>query len=326
VERNKGTFQARSVTEGAIFAALFAVLVFLSMTVLGLLLIFVLGVPFVVLAHRRGFRTSLISAVTATILLALFMDPVSLFLAVMPAAVGLGLGFGLEKKWTPVKILLTGAITGGLSVLGSYMVQVWVLGVNVLAELKSAWASSLALVQNLTAAHPELYPPETIKPMLDMYAQVPDLAVKSAPYILFGTGMLLALTNVSMARYILRRTGTPLENWPRLSTWRFSRLWAFVYAGATLGLLLAPRFGIPLLELAFLNVFQISAIVLFISALLLVWAAGKRFHVPSFIVVLAILLFFFNPGLSQLLALVGLFDLLFDYRGLLQPREPVKEG
>lgn len=91
--------QSRKLTEGALFVALYMVIMLASfIPILAAFVLFLLPVPFVIYASRHGAKSGLLVLVAATLLTIIFFTIVSLPLTLLMGVGGLLIGHGIYKK------------------------------------------------------------------------------------------------------------------------------------------------------------------------------------------------------------------------------------
>ena len=265
--------------------------------------------PLLVLRLRGGLGTAMAAAAASAALLAAAFSPGTglvylLFLAV-PAVImvdtmarGRGLLRGCAWAFVLVALELAAALLFANERMSAVMLDPFeyyrspqfmneVRGAGVPAEQVEAWAEQFALLSRVMSV---VYP---------------------AAYLIMGA--LTVLANATLLRlYLARRDPAWLEgNEFERVRWPFALAVGFVLAGAcVLAPVLRPAAYNVLLLLAFFFALQGLAVVAFYT---------RRLAAPPALRWAVMILVLINPWAPQILALLGLFDLWFDFRKWAEP-------
>lgn len=156
-------------------------------------------------------------------------------------------------------------------------------------------------------------PPEQVEALSEQFAELSRVVaiVYPAMYVIFGA--MIVLANAALLRlYLARRDPAWLEgNEFERVRWPFPMAVAFVLAGlAVLSPPLRPAAYNALLLLAFFFALQGLAVVAFYT---------RRLAAPTFLRWAVMVLVLINPWAPQILGLLGLFDMWFDFRKWAEP-------
>jgi uncharacterized protein YybS (DUF2232 family) len=156
-------------------------------------------------------------------------------------------------------------------------------------------------------------PPEQVEALAEQFAVLSRVVavVYPAMYVIFGA--MIVLANAALLRlYLARRDPAWLEgNEFERVRWPFPMAVAFVLAGlAVLSPPLRPAAYNALLLLAFFFALQGLAVVAFYT---------RRLAAPAFLRWAVMVLVLINPWAPQILGLLGLFDMWFDFRKWAEP-------
>jgi uncharacterized protein YybS (DUF2232 family) len=156
-------------------------------------------------------------------------------------------------------------------------------------------------------------PPEQVEALSEQFAVLSRVVavVYPAIYVIFGA--MIVLANAALLRlYLARRDPAWLEgNEFERVRWPFPMAVAFVLAGlAVLSPPLRPAAYNALLLLAFFFALQGLAVVAFYT---------RRLAAPMFLRWAVMVLVLINPWAPQILGLLGLFDMWFDFRKWAEP-------
>jgi uncharacterized protein YybS (DUF2232 family) len=265
--------------------------------------------PLLVLRLRGGLGTALAAGAASAALLAAAFSPGTglvylLFLAV-PAVImvdtmarGRGLLRGCAWAFALVALELAAALLFANERMSAVMLDPFeyyrspqfmdeVRGAGVPAEQVEAWSEQFAVLSRVMSV---VYP---------------------AAYLIMGA--LTVLANATLLRlYLARRDPAWLEgNEFERVRWPFALAVAFVLAGAAI---LAP-----MLRTAAYNVLLLLAFFFALQGLAVVAFYTRRLAAPPALRWAVMILVLINPWAPQILALLGLFDLWFDFRKWAEP-------
>jgi uncharacterized protein YybS (DUF2232 family) len=158
-------------------------------------------------------------------------------------------------------------------------------------------------------------PPEQVDAFVEQAATAYDamLVVYPAAYII--SVAVIVLLNASLLRLYLRRRD---PGWLDAGEFEGVR-WPFVLAVAFVGLGLAVLS--PLLRPAAYNGLLIVAFFFGLQGLAVVCFYAQRLAAPPLLRAAVLVLVLINPWAPQILALIGLFDIWFDFRKWAEPPE-----
>jgi uncharacterized protein YybS (DUF2232 family) len=265
--------------------------------------------PLMVARLRAGLGASLAAAAAAAALLAAAYTPgfgaVFLLLLAAPALImvdtlargrsllrGCGWAFALITVWLGTALLFANE---------------W-MSDQVLRPF-AYWTSAQAMDEVRAAG----VPPEQVEALAEQFALFSRVVavVYPALYVIFGASIVLA--NATLLRlYLARRDPAWLEgNEFERVRWPFAMAVAFVLSGlAVLSPVLRPAAYNALLLLAFFFALQGLAVVAFYT---------RRLAAPALLRWAVLVLLLINPWSPQILGLLGLFDIFFDFRKWAEP-------
>src|SRR5690606_5197179 len=204
-----GGRMARSLTEGALLAAVTVVLALATayVPIAGWIAAILMPTPTAVLVVRHDARTAVLSAVVAGILLFVLLGPIGASLALIQiVGIGLPLGLGVKAAWQPWKTVAGMAVGFFLASAASLAVSLWIGGFNPL-EL------ALESYRGLGAFAAEVYeragrtPPgaEDAQAFIAMWDEVVETATRLLPVGFISGFFLFALMTYSLNQAIFKR-------------------------------------------------------------------------------------------------------------------------
>jgi len=322
------TINARAMMEGAILAALTAIMgIFYNVPVVGVITMF-WSVPIVIVGYRNGFRVSLIAAFIAAVLVSLIVTPiVGIILFVTYAIPGAVMGYMMRKKFSPgITLIVCGAILTVTAALQLALSLELILGINVIEvirDIDTAVSSYFSEIYNRTSDAAQIYVrlgiseadiKESLKKMDEMLQQFKLLL----PASLIAGGIITSYFNFKMVKLILNRIGCKIEDINRFSMWSVDKKYKYVVLGITFVLLLITAKQVQflygfytnlwMLLMMFYMVLGLSVMVYFIEKISEKYEIQKPVKTLIFIVLPILML--------AILPYIGMFDIAANVRRL----------
>lgn len=319
---------ARALAEGAILAALTAIMgIFYNIPIISFITLF-WPVPIVIVGYRNGFRISIISALIAALLVTIIISPVvGLILFGIHALPGAIMGYMLRKKvdiGTTIAacgVLL--AVTGFLEI--AFMLEM-LLNVNILDVLlhfSTSMDKYFDFIMQGVQQTSEIYQKLGLsQEMIDQsVTQMQDLLVNAKvllPSAILMTGICTSYINFKVVRIILNRMGYHIPDIRRFADWSLGRRGKFALAGMAIVMIAAMYSRIDALNGVYLNLLYALNLILLITGLSVLTFVMEqmmvKYEIPKgihrlLLVVVALLFFRFLPY-------IGLFDMAADLRRL----------
>ncbi|MCD8501785.1 MAG: YybS family protein [Bacillaceae bacterium] len=141
----------KSLTEGAILAALIALIVFLSFTVpfLGSLLIFAIPLPLVIYVTKYGWKHGLLLWLVASIVTLVIGGPVFILNTVFFGASGIVIGELTKRKKTGFTVLFGGSLVNICTIIIAFILINVVLDINIITLTQEIMYESFETAQQL---------------------------------------------------------------------------------------------------------------------------------------------------------------------------------
>ena len=213
--------KTRGITEGALFCALAVILTIISYYIPFLvILIFFIPVPMVVLGKRQGLKVSIISSLAATILIFLFMDPITaLSFGALMFFVGCSLGFAYYKNISSVRKVIVGAVGFAILLIAVVLGYQFIMGVNFTDYIFQTMETSTKEVMNIyeTSNMMDASQLTTVKESMDAGIQTMKLVLPSTFLLL---PVLFSMVNIVVCDLILKRIGYSIQGFKPLSQWK----------------------------------------------------------------------------------------------------------
>jgi uncharacterized protein YybS (DUF2232 family) len=317
------SLRTQALAEGALMATLTAIL-----GLVGIYLPFIRvftdmlwTIPIVIVTVRHGLTTGAISLGVAGTLILVMAHPLSAFFLVLQFG-GLALFYGVafKKGYKPAKTLLVGT---GVAVLSLFLVIVLLIGlfsmdiVNISKQMQASIDPTIELYNKLGffkhSAQTGLTE-EVVRQMLEAFTKTLTLLIP-ALFVLWA--LATAFLNYVIAQLVLLRLKikipvlSPFREW-QLPWWT---VWGFILGFAAY--LVGDYFALEKLLHIGMNIMLIYAPILFILGLAVVsFYVGKYFTSTASRLLIIITAFLFFRFVFLALMVVGLLDLLLNYRHL----------
>lgn len=320
------TINARAMIEGAILAALTAIMgIFYNVPIVGAVTVF-WSVPIIIVGYRNGFRVSLIAAFIAAVLVSLVATPiVGLILFVTYAIPGAVMGYMMRKQVSVYKILVLCGLMLTLTIVLEFILGLQlILGINIidiLGNLKEAMVSYSSLINKQIAEVASMYrkfgfDEATINQVINNFNTYIKQIVLLLPASLVATGMALSYFNYKVVRLILGRIGYKIEDIHKFSEWRLSKRCRYIVLGITFIVLTLMTIKNQQLYGIYINIwFILQLIYVMLGLSVIIYFKGKlgeKYEIAKVVqnlMIVFIFLFMFSA-----LPYIGMFDVAADIR------------
>lgn len=269
------TINTRAMVEGAILAALTAIMgVFYNVPVAQVITMF-WSVPIIIVGYRNGFKVSLIAAFIAAVLVSLIVTPiVGLILFATYAVPGAVMGYMMRKQFKPGVTLITcGVILTISAALQLALSLGLLLGINVIdiiMNLDTSINSYFDEIYNKTSDAAQIYikfgmREADIKDALQRMDLMLQQFKLLLPASLFAGGIITSYFNFKMVKIILNRIGCKIQDIKKFSMWNVKNKYKYIVLGVTFVLLLITSQQVQFLHGFYTNIYML--LMLFYSVL-----------------------------------------------------------
>jgi len=309
----------RSLTEGALIAALAVLLVLMAqfLPLVGSVIIFLWPVPIIVIILRQGFRTGVLTVITAGLVLSAVVGVIQgSLVALTMGASGLVFGLGWLRQWragtmlAAASVALLGATLVGLAA-SKYLLEIDLLALS-LETMEQAINASISLYQRLGMEQQA----DLLEEMLVMTREFMPVFL---PASLLMASVVHAYLNLVVAGSILRRLDYTVPALPAFGRWKLPFFTLIIYA-ASAGALMLVVDG-PLYRVV-VNVYYFLNIVFIVQGASLIYYFLGRWQLPRLVAVL--LIAFTVMSLSIVYMFAGIAEVAFDIRHMVERRDREK--
>jgi uncharacterized protein YybS (DUF2232 family) len=303
----------KRLTEAAVLLAVFAVLLLISLYLpfLSIISIWFLPLPFIYIAWKNDWKTTLIFFIASIIISLIVGSLLAIPLTILYGTTGITLGYLVQRKKSRLFITIAATLVILANVLIQYGASVILFDINYLKEtitiMEKSFDSSLELLDSMGKENEAKIFKEQFENMIAaMKLLLPSLLVISA----FIIAYLLQIINFSL----LKRFGIHLGKWKPFRELSLPRsiIWYYL-ATAILTLILKPEAG-SYLHTALWNLAYILQILLVVQGLAFVYFFSYIKALPKAIPIIVTVLLFIAPLVLYIIRILGIIDLGFDLR------------
>lgn len=305
----------KPMTEGGVLSAVSVVMALISIyvPVLGAFVALVWPLPIVILIVRHGMRWGVLALAVSAMLIAILAQPQALLIVASFGLVGLALGHNIRTGYGALKTLL-------LTMAASIVSKVALFGLTALVFQINPAAMQLDVMRDAFAASMEFYrslglPEQEIAAMEDNLKRGLETIGIVFPALFVIAGMMDAYINFAVSRKVLKRLG--VADMPELTPFRRWRLpWSvvYIYAFSWVGLYWGSSREIAALTQVSMNANMLAAVLGFVQGLCVLSCAAARYQLSKLVRGIILLIILTNGFLLETIGLIGLFDIIFDYR------------
>ncbi|WP_368502938.1 YybS family protein [Alkalihalophilus sp. As8PL] len=302
--------QTRTLTEGAILAALFVSLLAITLYVpfAAYITMWALPLPFILFVVRRGLKPGLMLLVVAILLSFMIAGLLGLPGALFFGAAGLVIGELYRRKLAPFNVLIGGSLIYMLNMLLVYVGLTLFMDENPIQFMTALLREQIQLAE-ATLIGMGQDPSDSLAPMYEMT----EMIVHLVPIMIIMSGIGLAILTVLLATVILRRLGNKVEKFPPFRDWQFPKSFLWYYLIVMILLLVGQEEGSTMYIIVW-NLLPLLEIVMMVQgfAFIFYYCYHKKVNraLPIIIVIVTLIV---NP-LTQIIRIIGIIDLGFDLR------------
>jgi len=301
--------------ESGLLAAMTVVLAMLAvyLPVLGIVAALIWALPILVLVVRHGFRWGIMAVLVSGICMAFLLEPMmSLRMVLSFAPAGLLLGLGFRRHWSGAKVFgaaFLASLAGKLAALALIFAVTAVNPLNM--DVDAIRASFEAVFQMYQSMGMEEAALAKARQEMDAALMMLQLLL---PLVVLMMGLTDTVVGYLLGTRVLRRLGEPVETLPPFAEWRLPSFFLYLFGFALVGIYWGGTREIQLLYQISVNANMVAIFAGLIQGLALTHCVMRHYKLATVARILIIAVIITSGFLTQLVALTGLFDMLFDYR------------
>ncbi|MBZ5199609.1 YybS family protein [Planomicrobium chinense] len=301
--------QTSQLTQGALMAAVFTVLLAISVYVplLNVVTTLFLAVPIAWYSAKYAWQASALFSVVCLILSAIVGGLLALPIALIHIPLGLVIGLSIFYKKSKLFMFMASSIVLLLSVMLQYMASIWLLGINVIEEMLTAMEASFkqtGALMDRVGASTEEFDEMANQLTLTFETLLPALLVLSV----FISVWLLLLILLP----VLKRLGIEVPKFPPFRDMKLPKSVLWYYLIVLLVSMLSDLQPGTMPYMIFMNASVVLQFLLFLQGVSFYHFYIKQEGWPKWVAVLVTILAF---PLQSFTSIVGIVDLGFDIRG-----------
>lgn len=304
------------ITEGAMAAALFVVLLLLSVLVpvLNILLVWFLPIPFIIFVIRNGWRPGVMLALAAIVVASLVIGVTGLIFALMFGTGGIVAGLLYRQKRSAFAVLLGGGLAYTTSMIVVFGLLIWLLGVNLIEQNIQLLTQAIDQAQSMSQlpVTGDVSPFEVMKKQIEMLRYF-------APMLFVLSGAVYALVSQLVSTPILKRfgLGAYVPEWLPFRQWLFPKSMIWYYLIVLVIKFLEDFSPGSAWFIMYYNIFMFLSLIMLIQgyAFIFYFAHQKHWHksIPVLILISSFLLSVLFPFIT-LVIFLGILDIGLDLR------------
>ncbi|MFC4619690.1 YybS family protein [Camelliibacillus cellulosilyticus] len=301
----------RVVIEGAITAALFIVLFFLSLFVplFAIIAIFLWPIPILFHTAKHGVKPSIIVGLVSAILSLLFSNLMIALLAVVTLLTGLVMGGMIRKKTSAFAVLGGGSLAAIVGMIGLYGILAVFFHFDPMQYLID---QTLKMTDIAEKVNPILN--SATKEELNMYRDTIKMMATLTPLLLTLSGVFYALITQLIGLPIIKRLGVKIPKWLPFREWRLPRSLIWYYLAVLIIMLFGHVAQGTTLFIVCFNIYQLLEFAMILQGITFIFFLCHSRKMNVSIPIIVSILALFVPFLLYIVRILGIIDLGFDLR------------
>lgn len=269
--------------------------------------------PIIITIKRYGFRYGIYATIASALIVGMISEPLyAIYVILGYGAVGLAIGYGVEKDFSAGRTLLIASFASLISKVILVYAITGIMGVNPIEvqfeAMKEGFEFSTDMLKGLGM--------DRVEDMNNMFMTSLEMLKVTLPALLISASVLDSFLNYSVAKLILRRFKLFLEPLPSFGEWRFPNnislgfllLIALTFIGGYLGL--------QNTQVIMSNIFLLFNMIFLIQGLSLIYYFLAVKGVAKAIRIFLMVIIMFNQMFAMAAVFAGLLDVIFDFRKL----------
>ena len=274
----------RPLTESSLLTAITVIIAMAGIYIPFIILFWTL--PITIITAKHNLKYGIFSALIASILLCVFLTPVTAIPLVVASIIGVCLFLICTFYLTGINLF-----------------------VDQLDAFKTAMLDTNEMFNSMGI---------TSEAMIDAQRQTQHLIETLAlvlPMIFILNAVIKLVINYIASSFLLKRLGTTnINSLPPFRLWRFPKVFIYIYAFSLIGMYWGDTRSITLLYQIALNTYLCANVLGLVQGLSVIRFFYKLKNWPTAVWIFIIIMLCLNMIIAQIIALAGFFDMIFDYR------------
>ncbi|MDI6705006.1 MAG: YybS family protein [Bacillota bacterium] len=269
--------------------------------------------PIIITIKRYGFRYGIYATIASGLIVGMISEPLyAIYVILGYGAVGLAIGYGVEKTFSAGRTLLIASLASLVSKVILVYAITRIMGVNPIEvqfeAMKEAFEFSTGIYKNLGI--------DRVEDINNMFMTSLQMLKVTLPALLISASVLDSFLNYSVARLILRRFKLSLDPLPSFGEWRFPNNISLGFLLLVALTFIGGYLGLENTQVIMSNIFLLFNMVFLIQGLSLIYYFLTVKGVAKAIKVFLLVIIMFNQTLAMGAVFAGLLDVIFDFRKL----------
>ncbi|MBM7653810.1 YybS family protein [Neobacillus cucumis] len=310
----------RSLTEGAILLAAFAVFLLITIYIppLSVISVFFLPLPFIMYSAKYSLKNIAVFFIAAIIISFITSSLQGLGLMALFGAAGAVMGYMTQKTKSRSAILMGGTLIFIAGLVISYVVLVTFMNINFIQEFKTMMDQSMQQSQDMLKV---IGNKEQMKLLQEQNANLIKNIQELAPAYLITVAVVYALITQWICFPIVKRFGIGVPSWGKFRNLSLPKSLLWFYLAALGGyLLFRPEEG-TYLYLVIVNARFILELLLLLQGLACLLYILHQRSIGKGVAVFVVILSFILPIVHYIISVLGIADLGFDFRKRFEKKE-----
>lgn len=301
----------KALTEGAIFAAIYGIISFMTVgfPILSSVLIWLLPLPFIIYTVRHGWKHGVMLVVVALFLSFILGRVLFLFSALMIGSSGVVIGELVRRKKAAFSVLLGGSLAYICNFILFFILSIVVFDLHPIKLVQEIMMDSVSAAEAMLLTLGQ-EPNAQLSQLTDFIDQL----IYLAPALIISTAVFYALITQLFSYAILKRIGEKVYHFKPFREWSFPKSFLWYYLVTSIFVIVGIEEGTNL-YIVIWNLFPLLEIVMTIQGLTVVfyYCHAKKIKriIPITVVIVSIVI---APFLLFIYRILGIIDLGFDLR------------
>lgn len=310
---------AHKLTEGALFLAIFAVLLLITIyiPVLGVVVNLFIPLPFIMFSAKNDRKSSLVLLLGAIFISFIVGTVLAIPLALSYGLTGIVIGDFIREKKSRVAGFIAGSMTFLMTLVIQYVISVVFLEMDIIQETMQIFEQSISQAMNMLEAFGQAPDPQMVEQFETSVEMLKVLVPSIFVMLSFTTVFIIELLSFPIAK----RFGIAVPKWKSFQELRLpkSLLWYYLLV-LIISILLNPEQG-TFLYTATMNLSFILQLFMVLQGLSFIYYLSYVKEMPKIIPILVTVFTFIFPIVLYIVRILGIIDLGFDLRKRLETKK-----
>lgn len=301
----------KRLTEGAVLAALYGVLLFAVMMLpfISIILTFFLPIPFIIFSIRYKLSQALLFFIVTLVITLTIGSVTALPITLMFGSTGLVIGNLIKREHNGLTVFVGASLAYILNIVGVYVGFIIFFKINFLDSAIEAFKLNIKTAEKLMGGLGE-----QSNRQIEMLYESLEIVPYLLPTMLVVVGVLFALVTLLAVKPILKRLKYKVPKFPPFREWVFPRSLLWYYIISLILIIIGQEPG-SALYVASINIYYVLELVLIVQGFSFIayflYNKGKSKAIFIIILIVSFLVPFI---VLYLIRILGIIDLGFDLR------------